>query len=374
MKPDEIDEAQAETELTADQRTIRKLKDQNRTLRKKVEASEREAILFDLLRGEIDDRIDALKPYKPVTRKQLDAPKHTHETPILSLSDIHGTQIVLPERVQGLEDYNFHVTCKRAEVIVDSTISFLFENMSNYIFEELWIFVKGDLTPGEIHGMTQHTEYRNDFKNAMAVGELLAQMVQDLLRYFKVIRMVAVPGNHGRRSRRKDYHGAHNNWDYLTMVYARARLLPYIEEGRLEISIPDTYTVGVCVLGWNHIINHGDDIRSWNSIPWYGIERKTRRMTALSPATGIMPHYFWFGHFHQDAQQQHPAGETFINGKWLATDEFAVEAMAGYSEPRQWLVGVHKNRGVSWRVPLQLRVHNWKKEEKKPSRYKVEIP
>jgi hypothetical protein len=86
-----------------------------------------------------------------------------------------------------------------------------------------------------------------------------------------------------------------------------------------------------------------------------------------------MPNYFLFGHFHNMATQQHTTGETIINGSWNATDEFALEGLGAYSEPFQWLLGIHPKYGVTWRLPVKLRVPNWADVESEAGRYNISL-
>jgi len=352
------------------QSEVTQLKAKLADAKKQLTEHRNEQAIISILAKDLRDTLPRIEPYKPLTRKAVikDA---INETALLVLSDIHGDQIILPGRVQDMENYNPTAVAHRAARIVDTTVSHLTENMTQYKFRELVVLMAGDLVSGEIHKSTQHSAWRNPFKNALAVGELISQMFIDLLHHFDNVRVVSVSGNHGRRSIKKDYRGSHNNWDYLVMMHVKTRLDEYIKSGRLEIVLPEAYTVGVEIEGWNFILNHFDDIRSFQGIPWYGIERKTRRMAALSGVTGVTPHYFVGGHFHNFATQQHTLGEVIINGKWPATDEFALEALGAFGEPFQLLAGVHAKHGLSWRMPIKLRSVNWRDDEVTEPRYRI---
>jgi hypothetical protein len=129
--------------------------------------------------------------------------------------------------------------------------------------------------------------------------------------------------------------------------------------------------VGVKIYDYNFVLNHGDDVKGNFGIPFYGLERKTRRLTALGAVTGVIPNYYCFGHFHTNSSLQHTTGEIFVNGSFNATDEYAFESLSAYSEPQQLLMSVHPKYGVTWRMPIHLRVADWKKEERKPGRYNI---
>jgi len=159
----------------------------------------------------------------------------------------------------------------------------------------------------------------------------------------------------------------------MVACHAATRLRGLIDEKRLKVFFPDSWSMGLSIYDWNFVLNHGDDIRSWNSIPWYGIERKTRRLNAIGAVTGNIPNYFLFGHFHNMATQQHTTGETILNSSWMATDEYALNSLGAFSEPFQWLFGVHPQYGITWRLPIKLRGNDWRKEESKSGDYSVTI-
>ena len=352
---------------------LNQLQDENNRLRKELRDVDRETDLFRHLK----DIVETQKPITIYKSSQLIPKKQTKikETAMLLLSDSHADQQILSKRVQGLEDYNFDVACRRAERLVDTTISHLFDNMKNYQFDHLIIAGLGDYSSGEIHNLQNYSKWGNAIKSSIGIGELLACMIADFSRYFKQITVYSVPGNHARRSLKKDYHGAHNNWDYLTMIHAATRLKPLIDEKRLRFVIPDAFSCEVDVYNYSFILNHGDDIQGWggSSLPYYGIERKTRRLIAVGAVKNKVPNYFLYGHFHTETKHQHTTGETIINGAWTATDEFALEKLGAYSEPSQLLFGIHPKYGISWRMPVKLRVHNWKEEEQKVGRYEINI-
>jgi predicted phosphodiesterase len=359
----------SEYEVELEEGLIR-VEDENRKLRSALKEAKRESTLFRSLASVIRDQppFSSFSPYKP--QKAVGSEK-IKESALLVLSDMHGDQEILPRRVQGLENYNFEVACLRAENIVDTTISHLKDNMTNYSFDTLYIAGLGDYVNGDIHNAQEHSKWKNAIKNSMGVGEMIAMMVTDFSKYFKKIVFCSVAGNHGRRQPKKDYRGANNNWDYLVAVHAATRLQGLIDEGRLEVKIPDAWSMGIDIEGWNFVLNHGDDVKGWNGIPFYGIERKTRRLTALGAVQGRIPNYYLYGHFHTLSTSQHTTGEVVMNGSWMSTDEYALESLGAYSEPFQWLMGVHEDYGLTWRLPIKLRSHNWKEDEKRRSRYSI---
>lgn len=342
------------------------LKDENSRCKQSYKAAQRENSVFEALTDELAGCITPIKPL-PKAVKHKTKSKRIKESLVALLSDEHADQIILPHQVGGLERYNFSIALRRAEEYVDTLLKFSQRTLSNYQFDTLWIFANGDHVSGEIHGASDHSQYRNMLRNSLAVGQMHSLMLRDLAPHFREIKIVYTPGNHGRRSIKKDYHGAWDNWDYLVAETAR---LHCINIKNIEFLIPDAFSVCVDIENHGFHVTHGEEIQSWMGIPFYGISRKTMRLTALNAAQKRKIDCYIFGHFHTASMLSALDGETIINGPWPATDPYAYEKMSVFSEPSQWLFGVNRKRGISWRLNMKLRTE---REHLGPDRYVVNL-
>lgn len=340
--------------------------DENRRCRQAYKAAQRTNSIFEALVDEMQQVVVPISSLPKANRLKKHQ-KPIRESLVMHLTDEHADEVVLPHQVGGLERYDFRIALRRAEEYVDTMLNYTQRTLSNYHFHTLWIFAHGDHTSGEIHGSVDHSQYRNMFRNCLAVGQMHALMFRDLAPHFDQIKVLYLSGNHGRRSPRKDYHGAWDNWDYLVGETAKMHCTAL---KNIEFLIPDSFSANVEIEGYGFCVSHGDDIRSWNSIPWYGIERKTRRLTALNAAQNKKIDYYCFGHFHQPATHAVLNGETIINGAWQATTPYAFEQLSTFSEPAQWIHGVHADRGISWRLNVKLATE---REHLGPNRYIVNL-
>lgn len=322
--------------------------------------------IFCALAEEMRATVVPLDPL-PDARKSIGEGKVIEETLVMHLSDMHADEEVEPHMVGGLEKYGMSIAVCRAERFVDTVIKFTQQTLANYRFKKLVILSYGDNTSGEIHGGVAHSTYNNMFRNSLAIGQLQALMFRDLAPYFDEIEILCLPGNHGRRTPKKEYNGPWNNWDYLISEIAKMHCkdLPNV-----KFHIPECFSVVTEIAGHQFYIAHGDDIKSWNSIPFYGIERKTRRLVALHHAmTNTKVKYFVFGHFHMLSTMSDLNGETIINGAWIGTSPYGYESFSGYREPQQLIHGVHPDYGITWR--LNVRLKDAEREAKGPQRYKI---
>lgn len=324
-------------------------------LKKQLNVKHRNDSLFGALEKIIQDKPCITNYVSKVP--SINKNNKTIEAVGMMLSDCHGDQIVTPEKVMGYENFSYEEFCKRAQQYVDTTLSFCFDNMSRHVFDELHIFGLGDYVTGEIHGAKEHSKWENAIKNAMGVGEVFALMIQDLSKYFKHIYFYSVPGNHGRRSIKKDYHGAHDNWDYMVAKWAAVRCQNLIDANRLTVNIPDSFGMVVNIYDYNFFLNHGDDMKSNLGTPYYALDRTTRNLQSLAAIKKQKLDYFLYGHWHRKASAQITSGEWMVNGAFKATDEFLLHAVGAYADPRQKIFGIHPTYGKTWELSVNLKSH-----------------
>ena len=342
------------------------LQEENQREKRRVKASAKVGGLFKAIVKEMDERIQPL-PEAPclwVPSEQGQITEHC----VLHISDCHADQVVRPDSVGGLEEFNFPIACARGEHLVDTTIKWTQETLApGFCFPVLWVLVYGDLSCGTIHGAAERSYYRNQTRNCLATGQLLALMIRDLSSHFEHVNVVCVSGNHGRQSLKKDYNAALENFDYLIAEIARLHCRNLINTSFL---IPDAWSINLVINGVGVNLSHGDDVRSNGGLPWYGFVRRQKSLIALgSVKGGVRTRYFVMGHHHVSAALADVDGELLINGAWVATDPFAFNSLSGYREPCQLLHGMNEKYGATWRLPIKLKTDN---ERKGPKRYLID--
>jgi len=334
--------------------------------RQRVKAGAKIAGLFQAVVKEMEARV---KPFAPLPqavefRRKAEITEHV----VMHLSDGHHDQVVRPEEVGGLENYNFPVSCCRAERYVDTVVEWCHDTLApKFAFPALWVLAYGDFTSGEIHKACERSYYRNQFRNCLAIGQLHALMYRDLAAHFDQVNVLYLSGNHGRRTPKKDFGGAHDNFDYLIAEISR---LHCRDLGNVNFTIPNAWSANVNINGVGFNVSHGDDVRSNLGIPWYGMVRRQKGLIALGAAAGAERcRYFCVGHHHAASVLSDVDGELLVNGSWVGTDAFAYNSLSGYREPAQWLHGVNPKHGLTWRLNVKLRHEN---EKNGPRRYSID--
>lgn len=333
----------------------------------KYKASAKTDGLFKAMSREMDTRI---KPFTalPGAYKSRSKKNAIQEHMVMHLSDGHHDQVITPEECGGLETYNFPISCARAERYVDTVNEWTTDTLSHkFCFTDLWVLAYGDHTSGEIHGHGNRSYYRNTFKNCFAIGQLHALMYRDLAPNYERVHVVYLPGNHGRRSLKKDFHGAHDNWDFLIAEIARMHCR---DIGNVNFLIPDAFSCNLDINGVGFNLSHGDDVKGSLGIPFYGMVRRQKGLIALGAVQGGPSiRYFCMGHHHVAATLADINGELLVNGAWPGTDSYAYNSFSGYREPAQWIHGVNPRHGITWRLNVKLK---HPKELDGPKRYKID--
>jgi hypothetical protein len=298
------------------------------------------AFLEDLML-EVAPTLDAPPKYKP-PKLATDA---SEETILLVWSDWHAYEVIKPERTLDLNEYNAVVMAKRVKQIVLNSLSIKhrMERGGGWRFPRAVVACNGDFISGTIHEVERHSDAPSVIMAAYGTGLTLAAALRDLSPHFERIDVYCTPGNHGRLpdARRMQQKDPSRNWDTAIYLYAKTALS---EVKNIHFHIPDSYVVMYEIGSRNFLQTHGHEIKSWNSIPFYGIDRYGRNVNALLTAKEKPVHFYIISHFHSSGGFPTGGGKSFINGSVIGGTEFSINALGKCDEPTQWMFGVDGKR------------------------------
>jgi hypothetical protein len=320
------------------------LKIKNNQLLKEVNAHER---LIEYNKMAIDALPPVRKPYRYYTHK-----RRVRESAVLVGSCWHIGETVNKQQMGGLNEYNFDIFVRRYQMLIEKTIKFTITNMSSFIFDELHIFLTGDMVSGTIHDEIEASNQLNIVEQATLGAFVTAQGISELARHFPQVIVTCVVGNHGRIKKRKYYKNKQQvNWDYI--FYTNLSLL-LKKQRNVKFNIPMSFWAGIEVQGHKFLIMHGDNIKSWGSIPFYGINREVAKWIEIKASQKEFFRYFIGSHYHTKAILQSPTGEKILNASLKGGDEYAM-GLGFYGDPIQLLFGVHKKYGKSWELSINTK-------------------
>ena len=234
--------------------------------------------------------------------------------------------------------------------------------------KELRLYLGGDMVEGE-YGNYPSQPYDIDspvIEQAMRTcPDIFEGMIYFLLRYFDKVHVVGVPGNHGRGASRHQTRHNLTNWDRVCYLVLRDRILgsevkakEKCECGskkwwknccgkdirsRVTFDIAEEFWCLDRVWGWGNLVVHGDQIRGWAGIPYYGVQKKTHGWADAMPKD-------WdnllFGHFHTYAAGTINYRRWFCNGTTESSNSYALEELASAGPPSQRLLFMTQKHGI----------------------------
>lgn len=343
--------------------TIENLRQERNLLKRQLRAASKRIAVVD---GIVEDLAPVIKPLKPAKTFCITGNKAgaVEESMVLLLSDNHCDQVVRPEEVDGLEDYNFPVSVRRHEVLVEEIIKWKERSLINFNFRKLHIFGLGDYTSGSIHDHEKKSYFGCQFTNDLAIAQLLAQMFRELSAHFEEVQIDNVIGNHGRLTDKYEFdqHGVQNNHDTLIMKIAEV----YCRDlANVKFNFPMGLSTIVNVKGYNFFLHHGHGKKGGSEV-WAQAKKKAGTIVPLHRGS---INYFCSGHYHSQGEAPANGGCRMIaNGSFMDCDPYSYQSLDAASSATQLIFGVHRNNGVTWRLPIQVRKLD---EVNGPQRYDV---
>jgi transcriptional regulator with XRE-family HTH domain len=342
---------------------VENLRQERNLLKRQLRASTKRTSVVDSIVEQLAPIIKPLKPASPIKVSEK-GDKVIEETLVLMLSDNHADQVVTPEEVDGLEEYNFPISARRHEVLVEELLAWKIKALSNFRFRKLVIFGLGDYTSGEIHGHVNRSYFGEQFTNDLAIAQLFSQMFRELAAHFEEIEIINIIGNHGRLTSNIEFtkEAVAANHDTLIMKIAQIHCK---EISNIKFEFPTGLSTIKEVEGWNFFLHHGHGKKGSGKV-WAQAEKKAGTIVPLHRGA---VNYFCSGHFHSQGEAPANGGARMLgNGAFLACDPYSYQSLEAASDPCQYIFGVHRHNGVTWRLPLKLRTDG---EKDGPRRYKI---
>lgn len=281
-------------------------------------------------------------------------PDMQEEVPIILMSDIHGGAEIKPDEVGGLGEYNFIVFKRRLDAYLERIISILTLHRQSARIKKAVLNALGDMLEGEVifDGQAHRIEMVT-VDQMFAVAEYLVSWIQRLLStgLIETLDVIAIFGNHGRTTHKKGATKAHANWDFVLYRYLAAVLQ---NEPRVKWFIPKAWFAVYEVLGWRLYCTHGDTIKAWMGIPFYGIQRHDMRTTTLLQMVHLDYQYHITADKHVAATIPRVVGAQIMNGSTVGGSDFSMHQLGTASEPMQTIFGINEKHGKTWQYDLVL--------------------
>lgn len=222
-----------------------------------------------------------------------------HATLVLLLSDLHFDEVVRPEEIGGLNAYNRRIAELRLKAWAENAVKIARHYLSGVTYDGVALMLSGDIFSGDIHEELTQTNEDTILGSLLHWSEQLGAAVELLAAEFGKVHISAVPGNHGRLTRKpRAKLRARTNLDWLL-----ARMLErhYAKDKRLTFQIGDDADTLINIYGRGHLLTHGDQVNGGSGIGgiWPPIMRMRARKAQRAMSIGAPFDTLWMGHWHQ---------------------------------------------------------------------------
>lgn len=276
---------------------------------------------------------------------------YSEETIVLMISDIQAGTYISSEASGGLNEYNWNILEKQFDQLYIGLEEIVTRHKKVAPIKSLHIHLIGDIVEGYdiFKGQTRQIDTEIT-EQAIGVKDLLCDFLQKALHLFDKIHVVAVPGNHGRiGTKGENLH--YVSWDYIVYRWMQSELKNF---DNITWQITKSWWQIDTIYGYNFLMFHGDDIKSWQGIPYYGIDRAAKNYHELLELLGLKYNYLEIGHFHVPSELSGVTTEKFINGCWPGGSLYSMKGLVTANYPVQKLFAVHPTQGVTYRYPIKL--------------------
>jgi transposase-like protein len=269
---------------------------------------------------------------------------------MLDWSDLHASEVVNAEQMNGINEYDWDVMLRRHDQMLKSIISF--KRKRPYPVRKLFINGLGDMLSGNIHPELKETNDRPLMEAALQLGLDMAEWVARLAEEFEEIEIAGVVGNHPRTTIKQGMKNRYDNYDWMVYQVMKLRLAA-IEH--VSVSVPRSANTTVQVFDETHLLMHGDGIRStMPGVPWGGVMRRVAEMTNQYARIGTPIRRFHVGHFHNPNIVE--GGRILMNGSVKGPDEYSLLQFGGGHNASQLLQVYHPRRGLTETCILDLQL------------------
>lgn len=341
------------------------LKMQIKTLKSQLRRAQTEEDTAQQIREEIY-KLAAISPEPPKWLTSARKKSGVRGVPMTIWSDWHYGEVVRPEEVGGVNEFNADVADKRITKLVDKTIELCFEHMGagDTDYPGIVVCLGGDMISGDIHQELADTNDRTPYQAVNDLVDIIAAALTRMADAFGKVFVPCVVGNHGRgtqKPRMKSRVFTSFEWNIYCMLERH-----FQNDTRVSFFVPEETDAHFSVYGHRFLLTHGDSLGVRGGDGIIGslgpIKRGTFKVSNSEAQIGRDFDTIIMGHWHQYITLP----GLIVNNSLKGYDEFCRLALrAEYSRPSQALWFVHPSHGITahWQVYLE-RLRNAKDNKK----------
>lgn len=298
----------------------------------------------------------SLDVIETVESSRIDPPKWLTKTPtgknnatvVAMLSDTHFDEVVDPSEMDGLNKYDRRIATMRLETWAQNVIHLSRNYLSGVSYDGIVVMLGGDIFSGDIHEELAETNEDSMLGSLLYWSEQIAASIELFSQEFKKVHVMAVPGNHGRMTRKpRAKLRAKTNFDWLLAKMIERH---FATTKNITFNVPDSADAVVDIYSYRHLLTHGDQAKGGGGIGgiWPTVMRLRARKLQRYADTGRPFKTIWMGHWHQYISTP----ELVVNGSMKGYDEYAMMNSFQFQVPQQALAIVTPEHNITWQCPV----------------------
>jgi len=310
--------------------------------------------LTDIVLEKVESALAKIQPdVIKVTHEKLPIVAGESELLWCEVSDMQlGSRIDLSQ-TGGINSHDWATWLAKLTKWEETVAQIIRERGSVVPLEGVILSFLGDIADG--HGIFASQPYELDadiYEQVIYGARDIAQTIERLASRFPDISFTiyGVGGNHGRIGRKGE---APYRCNFDLLIYEFVRLPNTV------CRFSEAWFQLVETWGWTHLLNHGDDVRGWGGLPFYGLARMVAKYNQVLRRP---VNYTHSGHFHAEASISSAIGDVIINGAWPGGSMFSAKQLIESNVPVQLVHGITEASGIVWTRKVYLKT----REESRP--------
>ena len=244
-------------------------------------------------------KLKNLEPKIPKWLIKTSSKKKFAGVPTLFASDWHWGEIVDPNQINGVNEYNMTIAQNRAKQMIEKAVDLLKNHVAHSDYPGIVYVLGGDMVSGDIHEELQATNEKEIMPTVIDLFGVLIWCINTLANEFGNVFVPCVSGNHGRNTHKIRAKGRNfTSFDWLLYQFLAKH---FENDKRIQFLIPDGPDAYYSVYGHKYLLTHGDQFRGGDGVIGAlgpivrGDHRKRSRNAQIDMTYDTMI----IGHWHQ---------------------------------------------------------------------------
>lgn len=253
------------------------------------------------------------------------------DVPTAIWSDFHGAEIVKPEQVQYVNEYNTEIMHARFQRLLDHTVLMFKQHLSPRKYPGFVLMLGGDMVTGDIHQELSETNEESTMPALIRLHRMIRCGIVRLADVFGAVHVVCVYGNHGRTNQKPQHKDqAFKNFDWLLYCLLAEW---FADDPRVTFKIPDDDEVQFVVAGHRYRLTHGSQFKGGQGFigAMAPIIRGDHKKMIAAQSYGMPYDTMVLAHWHQCHWWQ----RVVVNGSIKGYDEYAMDNNFKFELPKQ---------------------------------------